>query len=109
MRSGPGRLSGVEYAKSDRFGRAWLVLHYRYQAPCRDADGECELDAPLEVSVPGLTYDAASKQVVYERSGAEPVACAKVQGGGFLKPGGSLAETGKCSFSARLVRTDDPL
>ncbi len=99
-----GRFSGFDYAKSDQFRRAWLVLHYRFQGPCQASDGQCELDAPLQVSVPGLTYDPTAKQVVYERDGAEPVTCASVGSGGFLNSGESLVATGKCSF--RLVKVD---
>ena len=102
--NGEGRFSGLEYEKSDRFGRAWLVLHYRFQAPCRDSDGECELDAPLRVSVPGLSYDPAGKRVVYERVGAEPVVCATVRKSGFPTFAESFAETGKCT--TRLVKVD---
>jgi len=105
VRNGEGRFSGFDYAKSDRLGHAWLVLHYRYRAPCLGSDAECEADDPLRVSVPGLTYDPATKQVLYERDGAEPVPCANVRRGGFLSGfQESLAPTDKCTY--RLVRID---
>jgi hypothetical protein len=104
VRNGGGQFSGIDYATSDRFHRAWLVLHYRFQAACQDSEGECEMDAPVQVSVPGLTYDPAAKQVVYERAGAEPVVCANARSGGFLASRESLAATGKCTY--RLVKVD---
>ena len=107
VQNGEGRFSGLEYEKSDRFGRAWLVLHYRFQAPCRGSEGECEQDAPLRVSVPGLTWDRAGKRVVYERAGAEPVVCATVRKRGFPTFAESLAETGECTY--RLVKVDREL
>lgn len=102
--NGQGRFSGIDYATSDRFRRAWLVLHYRSQGPCMDSDGQCDADAPVEVNVPGLTYDPAAKQVVYERAGAEPVVCANARSGGFPWFRESLAATGKCNY--RLVKVD---
>jgi hypothetical protein len=101
-RNGDGRFSGVDYAKSDRFGRAWLVLHYPFQGQCLASEGLCELDAPLQVSVPGLAYDANAKQVVYRRAGAEPVVCASRRRG-FLGAE-SLAPTGRCT--TRVVKID---
>ena len=97
--NGAGTFSGIDYATSDRFRRAWLVLHYRSQGPCVDSDGQCELDAPVQVTVPGLSYDPAAKQVVYERGGTEPAVCAIAKGGR-----GSLAATGQCTV--RLVKVD---
>ncbi len=94
---GAGLFTGIDYAKSDRFGRAWLVLHYTTRGPCPAADGECELDAPVNVSVPGLAYDPASRQVVYEKPGDDPVVCATTRRG-------SLAPTGACT--TRLVKVD---
>ncbi len=96
--NGDGRFSGLDYAKSDSFRRAWLVLHYRSQAQCQDSDGQCEADAPVPVSVPGLSYDPTAKQVVYDRPGADPVVCANV------RKGSSLAATGKCTY--RIVKVD---
>jgi hypothetical protein len=104
VRNGEGRFSGIDYAKSDRFRRAWLVLHYGYKAPCQGSEGECEVDAPLQVAVPGLTYDPATKQVVYQRDGMDPVTCATVRSGGILSPRESLAATGRCTY--RLVKVD---
>lgn len=104
VRNGDGRFSGIDYATSDRFRRAWLVLHYRSQGPCHDSDGQCETDAPVQVNVPGLNYDPAAKQVVYERAGAEPVICANVRSGGFPWFRESLTATGKCDY--RVVKVD---
>jgi hypothetical protein len=97
-RNGGGDFSGVDFAASDRFQRAWLVLHYTSQGPCIGAEGECVRDAPLQVNVPGLTYDAAGKRIVYERPGADPVVCA------VGRPGSELSATGKCT--TRLVKVD---
>jgi hypothetical protein len=96
---GGASFSGVDYAASDRFERAWLVLHYAFQAPCQGTDGQCDMDAPVQVNVPGLTYDPAGKRVVYERPGAEPVVCAVGKRGGS-----DLSATGKCT--TRLVKVD---
>ena len=96
--SGPGSFSGIDYGTSDRLGRAWLVLHYKFQGSCPEADGMCEMDAPVNVSVPGLRYDAAAKQVVYQEPGAEPVVCASVRHHGFPFFSDSLAATGACTY-----------
>jgi hypothetical protein len=103
-RSGSGRFSGLDYEKSDRFGRAWVVLHYASRGPCPGSEGECDLDEPVPVSVPGLAYDPAARQVVYERAGAAPVVCASVRRSGFLGLGEALAATGNCT--TRLVKVD---
>jgi hypothetical protein len=97
--NGRGYFSGIDFAASDRFDRAWLVLHYNYQGPCVGAEGECVQDAPLQVNVPGLIYDAPGKRVVYQRPGAEPVVCAVGKGGGP-----ELSATGRCT--TRLVKVD---
>lgn len=91
--------SGIDYGASDRFQRAWLVLHYTSQGPCIGAEGECVRDAPRTVKVPGLNYDPAGKRVVYERPGAEPVVCAVGK-----RAGSELSATGKCT--TRLVKVD---
>ena len=97
--TGTGRFSGIDYAASDRFRRAWLVLHYQSEGPCLESDGECEIDDPVQVSVPGLSYDPAAKQVVFEREGSEPVVCANLRNGR-----GDISTTGKCTY--RLVKVD---
>ncbi len=102
--SGPGSFSGIGYATSERFGRAWVVLHYKYQGSCPEADGMCELDAPVNVSVPGLGYDASAKQVVYQAPGADPVVCASVRHHGFPFFSDSLDATGACTY--RLEKVD---
>ncbi len=102
--NGDGRYSGLDYETSEAFRRAWLVLHYRSQAQCQDSDGQCEVDTPVQVSVPGLSYDPTAKQVVYEMPGAGPVVCANVRKGRFPAFHSSLAATGKCT--ARLVKVD---
>jgi hypothetical protein len=103
-RDGDRRFSGFDYATSDRFHRAWLVLHYQSPVQCQGSDGPCDPDAAVDVKVPGLSYDPAAKQVVYQPEGAEPVVCARARGGGFLKAGGSLAATGNCTY--RVVTVD---
>lgn len=102
--SGGGRFSGIDYATSERFHRAWLVLHYMSQGPCLDSDGECDVDHPVQVSVPGLVYDPAARRVVYEGAGAAPVICANVRRGGFLGARDTPAATGQCTY--RLVKVD---
>ena len=103
--NGGGRFSGVDYGTSERLGRAWLVLHYRFFGPCGAADGWCELDAPVEVAVPGLSYDVAQRRIVFRDAGAEPVVCADVKlHGGFLGFGDKIAPTGRCTV--RGVRVD---
>ncbi len=94
VRSGPGIFSGAGYGTSDRFGRAWLVLHYKVETTCPAADGLCEVDAPVAVSVPGLAYDAAARQVTFERPGADPVVCASTRRHWF---GATLDPTGACT------------
>ena len=103
-KSGPGIFSGMDYGTSDRFGHAWLVLHYRFKGSCPANDGECELDAPVNVSVAGLAWDAAARQVVYRAPGAEPVVCAIAHRRGFPGAGESLVATGACTW--RLEKVD---
>jgi hypothetical protein len=103
VRDEGGRFSGIDYATSDRFRRAWLVLHYRRQDQCQDSEGRCEVDAPVPVTVRGLSYDPAAKQVVYERPGAAPVVCATVRHGKLPELGRSGAHD-KCTY--RLVKVD---
>jgi hypothetical protein len=105
VRSGAGRFSGIGYGTSDRYGRAWLVLHYQYGGECPASDGQCELDAPVQVSVPGLSYDPTTRRVVYQEPGVEPVVCANVRPHrGWLGAGDEVAATGDCSY--RLVKVD---
>lgn len=100
-RSGAGLFSGAGYGTSDRFGRAWLVLHYQVEAACLAAEGTCEQDAPVAVAVPGLAYDAAARRVTYERPGADPVVCATTRHHAF---GEALDPTGACVV--RLEKVD---
>ncbi len=102
--SNPGTFTGIGYGTNARLGRAWLVLHYRVEGSCPTADGICEQDAPVNVSVPGLAYDAAARRVVYRAPGAEPVICASVRRHGFPFGGESLEPTGACSY--RLEKVD---
>ena len=100
-RSGPGVFSGAGYGTSERFGRAWVVLHYTVQAPCPSADGLCEEDAPVNVSVPGLAWDAAGRRVTFRQPGADPVVCASTRRHWL---GASLEPTGACTI--RLEKVD---
>ncbi len=97
----PGIFSGADYGTSARFGRAWIVLHHTVQAPCPAADGVCDADRPVDVTVPGLAYDAAARTVVYRADGREPVVCAATRRRAFPF-GESLQPTGAC-----VVRLED--
>ena len=76
---GEGLYSSLDYGVSDRYDRAWLVLHYTYQANCTTSDGECTFDEPQLVHLDGLTYDQARHQIRYQAAGSDPVVCATVQ------------------------------
>jgi hypothetical protein len=96
--NGGGRFSGLDYDVSEPFERAWLVLHFRYDGPCRDSDGPCELDEPKRVRVAGLTYDTATRRVLY-REGSEPAqVCAQVVHHSFILGWDSLEATGNCAY-----------
>jgi hypothetical protein len=56
--NGPARFSGLDYGVSERFNRAWLVLHFTDEAPCRGSDGRCEFDEPVRVPVLDLLAEA---------------------------------------------------
>ena len=103
--NGAGRYSGMDYGTDARLGRAWVVLHFRHAAPCPASDGECEADAPVQAAVPGLSYDAAARQIVYRVEGAAPVVCADVRPHGkFLGVGDAISGTGRCTV--RVVPVD---
>jgi hypothetical protein len=105
VRRGSLRFSGIDYGKSDRLGHAWLVLHYQETGPCDEGDIRCGIeDRPVEVKVPGLAYDAAAKQVVFQEAGAEPVVCAKVRHRGFPWYEDTFDATGSCAV--HLVKVD---
>ncbi len=99
----PGIFAGADYGTSERFGRAWVVLHYTVESSCPAADGVCEEDAPVAVSVPGLAYDAAAGRVLYRAEGEEPVVCASVRHRGFPWLGDSLQPTGACTVRVEKV------
>ena len=73
-----GLFSSLDYGFSEQNQRAWVVLHYAHEGPCADSEGTCKLDDPVQVRVPGLSYDASRRQVVYQADGAEPVVCARL-------------------------------
>jgi hypothetical protein len=103
--NGAARYSGMDYETSPRLGRAWLVLHFRHAAPCPASDGECEVDAPVRAAVPGLSYDAAARRIVYRAEGAAPVVCADVRPHGkLLGVGDAIDATGRCTV--RVVPVD---
>jgi len=91
--NGEALFSGLDYGVSERFDRAWLVLHYTFDAPCNGLDGECTIDSPVQVLVPGLSYDEGTRQVIYRAEGADPVVCATV-----VRRGASdtVKATGQC-------------
>jgi hypothetical protein len=100
--NGSGRFTSLDYGVSERLERAWLMLHFTYDGPCRDMDGTCALDDPLRVRVPGLTYDPAARQVLYEEPGAAPLVCANVMHHRFLRSRETVDATGRCA--PRLVK-----
>lgn len=106
VKNGTLRLSRIDYGKSDRLGHAWLVLHYEDSGPCEQGgdSGGCNTDTTVQVKVPGLAYNAALKQVVFNESGAEPVVCATVQHRGFPWFQDSFDSTGSCTY--HLVKVD---
>jgi hypothetical protein len=99
--NGEALFAGLDYGVSEQFDRAWLVLHYTFDAPCNGADGECTIDRPVQVHVPGLGYDEAAGQVVYRAEGADPVVCATV-----VRRGGTdkVKATGLCGTRLQAYR-----
>ncbi len=96
--NGAGWFSRMDYEISERFERAWLVLHFTSKGPCRDSDGECEVDDPVRVRVPGLTYDPTMKQVLYREEGAAPLLCANVVQHRFIQSWETVDATGQCPY-----------
>jgi len=96
--NGAGRFSRLDYGISERFKRAWLTLHFTSRAPCLDRDGECDFDEAVRVSVPGITYDPAARQVLYTEDGGAPVLCASVVQHTFIFSWETVDETGNCAY-----------
>jgi len=103
-RHGEGQFSGLDYGVSERFDRAWLVLHFTYRAPCRDQDGDCDFDDPVRARVPGLTYERSTRRVLYQEEGAAPVPCAQVVTHHFIASWDTIDATGQCAY--RVVHVD---
>jgi hypothetical protein len=102
--NGPGRLSRLEYGIDERLGRAWLVQHFTYSGPCRGSEDACELDAPVRLRMPGLTYDPARRQVLYSDGEGAPAICATVVKHRFLWSWETVEATGRCGY--RTVNVD---
>ncbi len=103
-------LSSIEYGVSARLDRAWLVLHFTERGACQTSEGgECDTDRPVRVRVPGLTYDPATRQVLFQEEGAAPVTCAKVVPHRVLLRWESVDPTGQCVYRSevRKARVDD--
>ena len=104
VRRGAEQFSGMDYGISERFNRAWLGLHFTSKGPCPASDGECEIDDPVRVSVPGVTYDPTTRQVLYREEGVAPLPCAKVVRHKFIGSWETVDGTGKCAY--RIVKVD---
>ncbi len=102
--NGAGRFSRMDYGISERFQRAWLVLHYTSKGPCPGTDGECEFDDPVRIRVPGLSYDPTAKQVLYREEGAAPALCAHIVRHRFIRSWETIDETGQCT--SRIANVD---
>jgi hypothetical protein len=102
--NGSALFSGLDYGVSERFHRAWLVLHFLDDGPCRDSDGRCQIDESVRVAVPGLTYDPATRRVIYGEGTDAAQTCANVVRHTFLWSWDSVEPTGNCGH--RVVRVD---
>jgi len=98
------RFSGLNYEVSEQFERAWLVLHFKYDGPCRITEGLCEFDDPKPVRVAGLTYEPPTRRILYQE-GSEPAkVCAQVVHHSFILGGDTVEETGNCAY--RIAHVD---
>lgn len=81
-----------QFGISPELGRAWIdvALHERF------GEGQMEFH---RVYVPGLSYDASRREVVYEADGRRVVCARNAPGGQALK----VKATGVCKLSYRLV------
>jgi hypothetical protein len=98
VRNDGSSFSGMDYGISERFQRAWLVLHFAEKGPCGSDAGECDIDRPVRVRVPGLTFDPATRRVLFREEGAAPVPCARVVRHRFIVSWESIEATGKCAY-----------
>ncbi len=103
-RHAEGQFSGLDYAVSERFDRAWPVLHFTFRAPCLDHDGDCDFDDPVRARVPGLTYERSTRRVLYQEDGAAPVPCAQVVTHHFIVRWETIDATGQCTY--RVIDVD---
>ncbi|HET9594425.1 MAG TPA: hypothetical protein VFP65_02540 [Anaeromyxobacteraceae bacterium] len=102
--NGSARFSGLDYGVNEQSHRAWLVLHFLDDGPCRDSDGRCEIDEPVRVAVPGLTYDPATRRVLYGEGTDAQQTCANVVHHTFLGSRDTVEPTGNCGH--RVVKVD---
>ena len=95
-------IGAQEASKSKAFGinpelgRAWVEIQV-YHDPT-------ELNETYRVPVPGLRYDKASQQVVYEAEGRK-VVCANVrETGGWIFKNQRVEPTGDCELTRRYAK-----
>lgn len=80
--------------ENPELARAWLFAYYD-QTTMSEKDGS--FPQSTEIVVPGLSYSATNKQIVYKKADGSSVVCVdKVDGDHLTKA--SYHETGKCSI-----------
>lgn len=91
-----------EASKSQRFvidadlGRAWVEID--------TWQNTMETNQTHRVSVPGLSYDKAKAQVVYQQDG-QAIACADVRkGSGWIFKQTRIEPTGQCELTQKYVK-----
>jgi hypothetical protein len=83
--------------------RARIVIDYTYPDQVAFGSDGGAAPEPTMAQIPGLTYDAAAKAVVYEVRGKKTV-CATVHNRPFLfRRSLDVMPTGACAVTSRLV------
>lgn len=78
-------------------GAVGVRLEYTYPGTYMTGDDSDRGPGAKTVDVPGLSYDARTRSVVY-RTGEASAVCATLHGASHLKP------TGQCRIEARVIR-----
>ncbi len=95
--SSTGRALKVEFkanTENPELGRAWLFAYYD-QPILMDADGP--IPASSDIMVPGLSYVASTKQIIYKKADGSSVVCADNVATGIFQA--NYRETGKCNIT----------
>lgn len=90
-----------EFQINKSLGRAWVNV---VEA---DHDGDGSHYSDNRVLVPGLSYDATERVIVFEKDGAR-IVCAELFNRRFVIDGGdSQRLTKRCTFSNKTLEVDD--